>query len=1127
MTPLQPPPGEPARHRAKLRLAAEPVPVIATPGQLCEALGIGFSDEQLGAITAPLEPGVIIAGAGSGKTTVMAARVVWLVGSGALRPEQVLGLTFTRKAAAELSARVRAALQRSGAVDTTGVDEAGEQVIMTYDAYAARLLGEHGLRIGVDSGLKMITGATRFRLATRVVRAAAGPFEHLSRILPVTVADRVLRLDAEMRSHLIAAEELDAHAREYRVALGGAPAGRGGKPYAAVLDAADKLQERLELARLVADYQRLKADLGVVEFADQMALAAQLVERAPAVAQAQRETFSVVLLDEYQDTSAAQAKLLQGLFSGPDPATGRGHPVTAVGDPYQAIYGWRGAAASNILGFATDFPRGSGEPAHGFNLRVNRRSGQAILDVANQIATSLTASGGGGHRAGLIAPPEAGQGQVRAATFETWGEELSWIGDEIVAAREHEDVTRFSDIAVLARRNEDLGAMFGELAAREIPAEIVGLGGLLSLPEVADVVATLRLLDDVTANPDLVRLLSGARWRIGPDDLALLGRRARELARTGPEVDVGARLDEQPADPDWRAQLAESLDQAVSRADRSEVICLLDALDDPGNLGYSAAARQRFALLSAELATLRRHTGEPVLDLTRRVVEAMGLGVELVATAEYVKTSRRDQLAAFVDAVAGYVDVDGDGSLTGLLGYLQAEADTGNGLDQAVPSAEDSVKLLTVHRAKGLEWELVFLPALMQGIFPSERVTNNWVTTAEVVPNELRGDAGSIAQLADATRDAMVEFKAELKAEHQLSEDRLAYVAVTRAKRTLVGTGHYWRPAGVEPRTPSRYLQAILDAARPHDRVLREATAPGTGESNPLIVGAAPTDWPAVLDPAALERRRLAAAAVGNARRRFADTGEYEADGSPMPLDEESVVAQWDGELASLLAEARRLRAGVETVALPASLTASQLIQLASDPQAYAAELLRPMPRRPAGAARLGTLFHTWVERFFGQGTLFEVFDPEERLEVAPERRAGEAGSGGTGDEPDAEPHLAALTEAFGAGQFADRTPMALESSFSLLLGESVIRGRIDAVFRDLDPESGFDYQVIDWKTGRGEAVDDLQLAIYRLAWAQRMGVELSRVDACFYFVATDRLVRPRELPGERGLADLLAVARD
>src|SRR6476660_4769761 len=124
---------------------------ISDPEQLKELLGIPFTPEQTACITAPLAPGVIIAGAGSGKTTVMAARVVWLVGSGQVAPEQVLGLTFTRKAAAELSARVRTALQRAGVVNTEGVDDAGEQLVLTYDAFAARLVSEHGLRIGVES----------------------------------------------------------------------------------------------------------------------------------------------------------------------------------------------------------------------------------------------------------------------------------------------------------------------------------------------------------------------------------------------------------------------------------------------------------------------------------------------------------------------------------------------------------------------------------------------------------------------------------------------------------------------------------------------------------------------------------------------------------------------------------------------------------------------------------------------------------------------------------------------------------------------------------------------------------------------------------------------------------------
>lgn len=383
---------------------------LTDPDELSAVLGIPFSDQQLDAITAPAAPAVIIAGAGSGKTTVMAARVVWLVGTGVVRPEEVLGLTFTRKAAAELSARVRTALVKAGVLDLAGVDDAGEQVVMTYDAFAARLVAEHGLRIGVDGDRTMISGATRYRLASRVVAGAAGPFEALSRLRPATLSDRVLKLDGDLQAHLVDRTDLDRHAREWRLAWAEAPLWRG-KPYAAIREAGAAIAERLELASLAADYQELKQHLGVVEFADQMAVAARLVEEVPEVAQLVRDQFRVVLLDEYQDTSAAQAALLQGLFSGPDAGRGRGHPVTAVGDPCQAIYGWRGAAASNILQFTGDFPGRDAFPAASYPLTVNRRSGHRILAVANHIAAGLRADPLlAGHPAGeveLVAPAEA------------------------------------------------------------------------------------------------------------------------------------------------------------------------------------------------------------------------------------------------------------------------------------------------------------------------------------------------------------------------------------------------------------------------------------------------------------------------------------------------------------------------------------------------------------------------------------------------------------------------------------------------------------------------------------------------------------------------------------------------
>ncbi|HYP46586.1 MAG TPA: ATP-dependent DNA helicase [Propionibacteriaceae bacterium] len=1092
---------------------------------LAEALGIAFSAQQLEAITAPLDPGVIIAGAGSGKTTVMAARVVWLVGTGAVRPEEVLGLTFTRKAAAELSARVRTALLRAEVISDRGIDESGEQLIMTYDAFAARLVSEHGLRLGFEGDPTLISGATRYRLASRVVKGAAGPFEFLSRLRPTTVTERVLRLDADLQQHLVKPGQLDRQARDFLLGLASAPLNNRGNPYADVKKAMVVAQERLELASLVQDYQQLKLRLGLVEFADQMAIAARLASEVPAVSASLRQTFRVVLLDEYQDTSAAQAIMLRGLFSGATPSEGLGHPVTAVGDPFQAIYGWRGAASSNILQFAEDFRARSGQRSRQFALTVNRRSGHTILDVANVLSRPLRSKTAGtpagqpvsgdsstaGEMGLLQAPDDTRPGQVRAATFESWPAEVDWICNTIASLKADGTARHWADIAVLTRRNADIGPLYAELTARDVPVEIVGLGGLLHLPEVMDVTATLRLIDDVTANPDLVRLLSGPRWRVGPRDLALLGRRARELA-----ADHQARLDED----DRSDQLLAALEQAVADVDPTEVVCLLDALDSPGDAGYSPEAVNRFRRLSAELATLRAHGDEPLLDLVRRVIVTLGLDVELMATPEFHRTARRDQLGAFVDAVADYVDVDGDASLSGLLAYLQAEIDQGSGLEQAVPSDREAVKLLTVHKAKGLEWEVVFLPALMKGVFPSDRVTDNWVTNPAVLPAELRGDSDAIPQVAQASQSGISDYKKQLTAEQLMAEDRLAYVAATRAKQLLVGSGHWWRAELANHRVASSYLTAILAEASAQGRLVAEAPPPGG--SNPLLSQRAPQPWPPPLDPTALAWRQASAAAVTQARQRASATGRYDppADtGEPLLLDSEEVVAGWDADIERLLNELVQARSHSQLVELPAELSATALLRLHEDPDAFAAELARPMPKPPSRSARFGTRFHSWVEHHFAGGLASGRIGQQQLVD--PDDLIDRADAGAEGEE-----ELRELCSQFAGGQFGETVPYAVESPFSLLLAGRLIRGRIDAIYEVAQragvSEAQYRYRVVDWKTHRSEGGDPLQLAIYRLAWAEICDLPLDEVDAVFYYVRTDQLVRPTSLPDRAEIQRLL-----
>ena len=274
------------------------------PGDLCEALGIPFSPEQLNAICAPLEPQVIVAGAGTGKTTVMAARVVWLVGTGQVRAEQVLGLTFTRKAAAELGGRICHALERA---DLASRDETeGGEMVLTYDAFAARLVREHGLRLGIEADARLLSGASRFRVAARAVAEHPLPLEHLSRLSPRQLPERVLALDAALESHLATPAQVREFSLRARARFEKAPLWRG-SPTKAVLEALGAIDERLELLELVETYRELKRRLGLVEFADQQAQAVELARSFPVVGATLRQRFRVVLLDEYQDTSSAQA----------------------------------------------------------------------------------------------------------------------------------------------------------------------------------------------------------------------------------------------------------------------------------------------------------------------------------------------------------------------------------------------------------------------------------------------------------------------------------------------------------------------------------------------------------------------------------------------------------------------------------------------------------------------------------------------------------------------------------------------------------------------------------------------------------------------------------------------------
>ncbi|MCW2784509.1 MAG: UvrD/REP helicase [Marmoricola sp.] len=1067
-------------------MSTEPVDrvQIRTPEELQQVMQATFpsSPQQWAAITAPLAPAVVIAGAGSGKTTLMAARVVYLVVTGQVRPEEVLGLTFTTKAAAELRERIRTALEKAGALPRPGpdVEEVLEPTVATYNAYAATLLTDHGLRIGHEPDTRVLTDASRFQLGARAVDRYTGEVAYLSDH-PPTVIQNLLALESSMSEHLVAAQDVarvDAEARAGFVrAIEDERAGKDRKTYRdAASTAISAIDRRAELLGLVASYRRLKADLGLMDFSDQIALGARLAAEQPEVGALERARFKVVMLDEYQDTSVAQATMLARLFSGADQASGRGHAVTAVGDPNQAIYGWRGASVSNILNFAETFPAAGGAEVPVLPLTVNRRSDRRILAVANRLAQPLYDALP--QVRPLEASPGAAEGRVQAAVFETHREELSWLVDAVLAAH----TGAWSEIGVLTRDNSHAEEVFDALTAAAVPVEIVGLSGLLRLPEVAEVVAVLHLLHDVTTNPALVTLLAGPRWAVGPRDLRLLAQRAQEISGRNGRGDTGQSL------LDQLGEIADGVDPA-------ELPALSDALEDPGELPYSPQALERFALLAAELRLLRRAVGEPLLDVVRRIIDVTGVDVELASSNSPAAAARRDNLDLFVKGVAEFQAVDGDVTLPALLAYLTAEDDQGNGLDVATPSEADSVKLLTVHRSKGLEWASVFVVGACETRFPSNRSRTLWTSSPAVLPAPLRGDAADLPQLGSYDKAGLDAYREDTRSHGRTEELRLGYVAFTRAEHLLSVTSYLWTPRATAF-GPSPYQDAIRDelaaCGEPPAPWLEK---PGKGSPNPYDGTDTSRPWPAA-GPGVEAARRIEAAALV---RRIDPTSDTE----DLDMVDLARVETWDLELERLLVEARAERSDVLEVPLPESLSATAFARLQADPETFLRDLARPTPHAPSSAARFGTRFHAWVEQRFDQQ---QMLDPDDL-----------PGRGDVGIEDDGD--LAAVIAAFESGAFADRVPHAVEAPFSLVLGGQVVRGRIDAVYAEPDGT----WLVVDWKTSRAPVADPLQLALYRLAWADLVGVPLDDVRAAFVFVRTSETVVLEDLPDRARLTALLA----
>ncbi|MCP4308007.1 MAG: ATP-dependent helicase [bacterium] len=929
--------------------------------------------EQTAIIEYPLEPLRVIAGAGTGKTTTIVQRLAHLVAEGH-SPERAIGITFTNKAAEELAGRLRNALP--------DLAEAGREVeVTTYHGFAYGILQEFGAIVGVERDTDIVGPGYVRQLIHEAI--AEGDYSHLDLTWVPSRVDEAADLASQLARNLRTADDL-----------------------LSIPPHDDVSSIRAEVAQIVRHYEEHKKRLGVLDYGDLILLTHRLLANHPGVAKRVRDRYSVALLDEYQDTDPAQRELLRAVFSD-------GFPVTAVGDADQTIYEWRGASTKNFDNFPIHFPAADGTPAETLPLTENRRSGSTILNVAHEVRTVLY---GEEDFATLQPVDNAPPGSVSAEYFRTAVDEAEWIAEEIVRLNDEEGAG-WRDIAVVFRKNKDMALIRDALQALDVPVEVGSLGGLLELPDVADLHAWLRTIERPGDSVALARLLLGPSYRLGLRDIAALSRWIKpNRAQLGDDPDLG-----------W--PLVEAIDQ-------------LEEIDD-----ISPEARTRLASFRRLYRRfLELAQGTSLVDLCRHILDETGMWNEVEAQAPGPALTARVNLYRFLDLAEEWSPLRGRPTLHAFLAYLDLIANdrSATELDTANVGTEDAVVLLTIHRAKGLEWETVFLPALTEGVFPVKGgAMDDPIRLPRFVPYELRLEAPVPIGLEDDER------KQALRHVRDRQEWRAAYVGITRAKLRLYLTGAHWHGGATNPRPPSPVLVATANTAGleinqrvedPGERPISLSIVSSIGAPDPLF----PDGW-----------RQALRSTTANA-----DWPRQLVTGDDVPYD--AAVNQMQMILDDLPAPPTSPESskGIDT-------SVTGLVTMAGCPQRFYWSEVERLPRRNAAAMRRGVKVHRLIE-LHGRGEMPLEELAEDLYDVTESDVPAQGG-------PD--PYQVYLNS-----RFASLKPRYVEAPIDIHLSSGRVRGRIDAVY---EPSPGV-WEIVDFKSGRNRSnpVAMVQLEAYAIAAA-------------------------------------------
>ena len=1034
-----------------------------------------ITSHQSAIISSGLEPAVVIAGAGSGKTETMSNRVLYLVANGFATPDQILGLTFTRKAAGELSVRIRKRLRQLSQLKEFEHITSTSTAVTTYHSYAGKLLSEHAIRYGIDADADPLGEAAIWQIASDVVRNwSDDSYRNDSEVS--TVIKDLLGLSKLMLEHQVKAADIEAIGNDMLGKLE-LLAGSTNEDTRAVARA---MRQRNGLLPMVEAFMERRKAAGELSFDDQMSLAADIAQNFQDVGTLERGKYTVVLLDEYQDTSQSQVRMLSSLY-------GAGHPVMAVGDPSQAIYTWRGASAGTMASFSKYFPKAQGQTGREqFSLPTTFRNDKIILAAANAISAQIKADGGQ-QVVELEARDDAGPGELAYGIYETVETESQAIAEYFKALWNPEEKKTF---AVLVRKRSQIPAIESALREQGLPVEVIGIGGLIHIPEVADVVTLMKIITDPDAGSSLMRHLTGPRINLGPRDIAALGAFSRERAKLL-HADSKSFIKKIAAgNPD---QL-EADDQFAG-----SIIDALDEITSAKKGGFSDLGYQRLISFAQDLRRLRSRAGGQITDLITEIENYLTLESEITLR-EGTQTGRR-HLDRFLDEASKFER--SGGSLSAFLDWLDIASDEEGGLKVGAPEVRtDVVQILTVHMAKGAEWHVVAVPGLSDGTFPGVNRSDpdNWLKNEKHVPFALRGDAhelprftlDGITKNSDAAK-AIKKFSLQCVDHIKMREEmRLAYVAVTRARTHLICTASWWRD-GANSVSPSNFFTLIAGAASANGgRLISDVAAPDDDAENPTLENPLTANWPRDY--------------LGDRRAQFNAAIELvnASNVHPLVASQDLEVNSWIMDAHSLITEQRNRGSDVVQVSLPTRLSTSTLVALHENPQELALNIRRPMPRGQDQYSRRGTAFHLWVERQFTEAaTLFgdEYLDYLDPLED--------------------DSKLEDLKAAWLKSSFADRTPARVEVPFETTIAGVLIRGRIDAIYPD-----GDGFQVVDWKTGSkqlGKSAQ-VQLAMYRLAWAKLSGCDISKISAAFHYVPTGVTDQPADLLDEAALIALITA---